>query len=385
MDFGSSSIKDIIMKYIRPLILLIFISASFSLSSQELNTSNQDHINQLIDSLIEQTIKVHNIPAISVGVIQNGEITIQKGFGFTKRGTKIKVDEHTNYQIASLSKMFTGIVANSLILEGKLDINQSISTYFPNKIDSKTKQKFEKITVRELLLHRSGIPRNSKSYKRKDGEPMVSLYSELNLLEDLKKIKIKKNKKFEYSNLGYAILAYILESASGLSYEELINLYVVDKYNLEKTSTNMPDLIATPYRKNKREIETKAWNTGKLTAASGIYSNVSDLTKLMLKQIEIYNTNEHEKNKNPIYLTRIKELRSDNNSSYGMGLWELKFIRGILYGHSGDMDGFASQYRFNSTQKTGVILLTSSGGKWIEYLIAEISAIIEDHEIKKRK
>ena len=369
----------------RKLILILQITIlliSINLYSQELNDSMDISVHDSIDKLVKQTVKANDIPSISIGLIQNGKVSFQKGYGLIKRGINEKVNEHTSYQIASLSKMFTGIIAKALVLEGKLDIEQSIVNYFPNGISLSTKKKFGDVTMRDLLLHRSGLPRNSKSYKRKDGEPMISAYTESHLLQDLKMVKIKNKGDYNYSNLGYAILGYIFEKSTDLTYEELLNNYVIDKFNLKRTSTRSFLPQASPYRKDKRKKETQAWNTGKLTPASGIFSNTFELSNLMVEQLKVYRSNEKDKLKSPLYLTGEKELRNDQNSYYGMGLWEFEFKRGILYGHSGDMDGFASQYRFNITTNTGVVLLTSSGGEWLEELTAEISRIIEENEMK---
>lgn len=308
-------------------------------------------------------------------------MTLQKGYGVIERGTPEKVDEHTCFQIASLSKTFTGIIANALILEGRLKIDESITSYLPEELLEKEKKKLEPITIRDLLLHRSGIQRNSKSYKRKDGEPMKKPYTRSHLIKDLEKIKIKKWGQYNYSNLGYAVLGYILEKVGGLTYEELLKKYVTDKYQLAKTSTYPFQPQAIAYRKDKRDIKTEAWQTGLLTPASGVYSNINDLTKLMTEQLKIYRKQEPDKLESPLYLTKEKDFRGDDESYYGMGLWEFEFDRGILYGHSGDMDGFASQYRFNVTTNTGCVLLTSSGGDWTDRLIAEISKIIEEYAI----
>lgn len=361
-------------------LLLILCFIAFNLEAQEIS---QNKINEAIDSLIHSTIQTHDIPAISIGVIQDGKISIQKGYGYTKRQTGVPVDENTVYQIASLSKMFTGIIARSLILENKLVLNQSISFYLKDKIDSKTAKKLSTIQVKDIFFHRSGIPRNSKTHKRRDGEPMLSKYTEKHLLADLKKMKIRKYGKFKYSNLGYSIIGYILESASGLTYEELCKQYVIQKFNLVNTTISNPFQSATPYRKDNRTVETKAWNTGKMTPASGIYSTTADLSKLMVEQLKAYRSNPIDKDTNPLNLTNPKELKGNSNNSnsyYGMGLWELKYHRGMLYGHSGDMDGFASQYQFNSTQDTGVVLLTSSGGPWLGILIAQINQLIENNK-----
>lgn len=372
------------MRKLAAFIPIIPLLITFNVHAQELNDSSDTPVLHSLDELIKQTVESNDIPSISIGVIENGEITFQKGYGVLERGTAKEVDEKTSYQIASLSKMFTGIIANSLILEGKLQIDESISAYLPEELSDKHKEKLESITIKDLLLHRSGIHRDSKSYKRKDGEPMYSPYTITHLLKDLEKAKTKRKRRYNYSNVGYAILGRILEDASGLSYEELLRKYVTDQYGLSKTSIHPFSPQAIPYRKDDRLTKTKPWNTGLLTPASGIYSNVEDLTKLMVEQLKVYKRGKNGEPilDSPLYLTKIKDFRGNEESYYGMGLWEFKFDRGVLFGHSGDMDGYASQYRFNQTTNTGFVLLTSSGGDWTEKLIAKASKIIEEHALK---
>lgn len=210
----------------------LLLSASISFPIQVFGQSDINDVHESIDSLIQSTKEEHNIPSIVVGVIQNGKVTFQMGYGVLERGTGKKVDKKTNYQIASLSKMFTGIIANSLILEGKLKINESVAAYLPETLSDKDRTKFESITLKDILLHRSGIHRDSKSYKRKDGEPMDAPYTKANLIIDLEKAKTKRRGRYSYSNVGYAVLGNILENVSGLSYEELLKKYVTNQYGL---------------------------------------------------------------------------------------------------------------------------------------------------------
>lgn len=367
------------MKYLNQSIYLSIIVIFLSLTAQAQNPSYTE-VQIRIDSLIRQSMQDHTIPALSVGLIQEGNITLTKGYGSLNRNTQQQTSAQTHYQIASLSKTFTGIIANSLIAEGKLDPEASIAQYLPETIPVEIRKKFTQSTVKELFLHRAGIPRNSLSYQRIDGDPMLAEYSENHLLQDLEALTLDKSMGYEYSNLGYAILGYVLENASGLPYEELLQQYVVQAYQLERTSTEQPRQLTTPYRKDDRNTETSPWNTGKLTPASGIYSTVDDLSRLMQSQLAVYCRQDKQ---HPLYLTRIKAPRGDDSSYYGMGLWEFPFQRGLLYGHSGDMDGFASQYRFNSSQNCGVVLLTSSGGKWIGQLAAQISRFLEEHAMQQ--
>lgn len=371
------------MKKTYKITFLLYLSISISFFIPIFGQSDIDDVHETIDSLVQSTKEKNEIPSIVIGVIQNGKVTFHKGYGVLERGTARKVDNKTTYQIASLSKMFTGIIANSLILEGKLKINESIAAYLPEDLSDKDRKKFESITLKDILLHRSGIQRDSKSYKRKDGEPMESPYTKTDLIRDLEKVRTRKKVRYSYSNVGYAILGNILENVSGLSYEELLQNYVTDQYGLSNTSIYLSTPVATPYRKDDRFTKTEPWNTGLLTPASGIYSNVDDMTKLMTEQLKIYRmSNDATMLNSPLYLTKEKDFRGDGESYYGMGLWEFEFDRGVLFGHSGDMDGYASQYRFNKTTNTGVVLLTSSGGNWTNQLIAEVSKIIEEHAIK---
>ncbi len=355
----------------------MFLFIPFLLSAQT------ELLKQEVESLITNTILENDIPSLSVGLIYKGDTILLKGYGSIKRGSDSKVDENTVYQIASLSKMFTGIIANNLVTNGQLNLENSITNYLPKELSEKTKTKLKPIKVVDLLLHRSGLPRDSKVFKRKDGEPMAIGYSEKELLLDLEKIKLKSEsgKKYEYSNLGYALIGYILERTSGESYEQLLDKYVVKKIKLENTSAvrsmNSSLSIAVPYRKESRKVETRYWETGKFVSASGIYSTVSDLSKILVNQLEAYNRFESKKVSDPLVLTQVKGSRGREGSYYGMGLFEDKTKRGLLYGHRGDMDGYASEYSFNPAKNTGVILLTSSGGEWIGLLSARISKILE--------
>ncbi len=367
----------------RHLLLLSFVTIIvFPLTAQDSNHSVTNEIIQQAESLITQTMDENDIPALSVCLIYDGKKLLSKGYGVKKRNFQETVHENTLYQIASLSKTHTGIIANNLVNEGKLNLENSIINYLPNTLTKKTIKKLKKIKVKDILMHRSGMPRDSKVIKRQDGEPMISGYTEEQLLLDLQKITLKNKpgKKYRYSNLGYAVMGYILERASGLSYAELLKKYITDKYGLQSTSTLLSEKdkskIATPYRKEFRGMETKPWKAGKLIPASGIYSCTSDLSKLMLMQLKTYQEEKH--SNNPLILTRNKHQIKKSASSYGFGLFETETSRGILYGHRGDMDGFASEYSFNPSRNTGVILLTSSGGDWLGILAAKINKLLEE-------
>ena len=172
------------------------------------------------------------------------------------------------------------------------------------------------------------------------------------------------------------MIGYLLERASGKPYESLLQEYICrpngmlsTTSDLEKAKTNHLAVPYMPYRKGK---ETIPWEMGKLSSAGGIFSSVQDLSKLMAAQLEAYRQFLGANVENPFVLTRHKvPFNPSGRPYYGFGCFEDHFDRDsalIFYGHSGDVDGFASEYNFFPNQDVGLILLTSKGGRWFSEL-----------------
>lgn len=324
-----------------------------------------------IDQLLEKYIKEYDVPALSIGIVQDGKTTyINKGT--YKRNSSETIDENSAFQIASLSKTFTGIIINQLIQENKLELNASIVNYLPAHYSKKLTEKLESITIRDILHHRSGLRRNSKVLNRKDNEPVLYDYSAADFEKDLKRMRIKKKKEFEYSNFGYAFLGYIAELVTNKSYEELLKEYVTDIYGLDNTAIDLalrPDLVQS-YRKHKRQVEIVPYVMGKLSPATAIYSSSADLSNLIRHQLSSYKDNEG----GALILTKDMHLISkDHSVSYGYGLFD--WGNGS-HGHGGDMDGYSSDYCFNPEEQFGFAYLTSCGGKWVGQMSREIYQIL---------
>lgn len=369
------------------LAVMVCTAHHFCIAQNELNTAatNKDHLSEvspknkaLVDWVgrkIDSVRQKNKIPAISVGIIKDGKILFSGGFGLHNlKGTR-KASEISIYQIASDTKKMTGIIANNLANEEKLKLDEPIIGYLGNSIEKEAQKRLGGITLRQLLTHKSGLPYRQPTMKRKDGEPLLIPYTEQDLLTDLNNVALKSEPgtKFGYSNFGYAVAGYICEKASGEKYGELVDRYISKAYQMPNTTISLTEEqsknLATPYRKENRTMETKPFIMGKLAAAGGVYSTISDLTNLMLHQIDAYANYTLQRKSNPLILHEKPYEREDG---YGFGLGKKVFENGIQFGHGGDLDGFASAYLFSPEYKSGVILLTSSGGKWVGQMEKEI-------------
>ncbi len=351
-----------------------------------------DEFDNWLNEKVQTTMKENKIPAISIGIIRNGKLERSQGFGIMKRGNGAKVNGKSIYQIGSLSKTFTGIIANNLIIEGKLNPENGIDFYLDKVLNDQSKIMYHKVKLKHLMNHSAGIPRSASliSRERKGNDYWIKGYNEKSFLTDLNQVKLiyEPGTKWEYSNFAYIILGYICEQASGESYDDLLKKYITDKFDMQNTVVTLSeiqkDLMPTPYMKRDKFKETKAFIMGKATPASALFSNIDDLSKLMLEHLSTYRALNNTSTKNPLLLTNnVVATGMIEGLSYGTGLFMDGSKSGVTYGHGGDIDGFASDYRFAPDENSGVIILTSSGGRWVHNFTSEIFDMLRALDLER--
>ena len=163
----------------------------------------------------------------SVAVAKNGELIYTKTVGLADVENNIKANQHTKYRIGSISKSFTAVLVLKAVEEEKVKLDQSIYKWFP-KI-----KKSKKITIKQLLTHRSGIHNFTENES----------YSLWNTQSKQKMIAIivnggtdfKPGSKAQYSNSNFVLLSFILEKIYRKSYTELIQEYIAEPIGLSNT------------------------------------------------------------------------------------------------------------------------------------------------------
>jgi CubicO group peptidase (beta-lactamase class C family) len=359
--------------------MMMFIKKAFLLSlllSLSLLHGQPDltQIQQLVDS----TREAENVPAISLGIVHRGQTYFVNG-GVLEHTHPSPVDEHSIYQIASLGKPLVGLVANALLLENKIKIDQPITGFLEPKFSNKRWAKLEQITLRHLLHHTAGLPHDvAHAYRRKDGEPYDYIYQEKDFYADLARVKLKSPGKYQYSNFGFALAAFLLEQATKTPYPKLVEQYLSGPLKMADTSPNPASdqlrRLVTPYRKDDRSVPTGYWTMGKMAPPSGWYSTTHDMCQLLQVQIQAYRRYQEDQVITPMIISHDLHTKGkDPRDAYGYGIqaWD-----NTLFGHAGDMDGFASFYTFYPAQNYGFVLLTSSGEDWIMPLVGRLHGIL---------
>ena len=144
----------------------------------------------------------------SVLVAKNGEVIFSKGYGMADLEWSVPNSPTTRFNIASMTKQFTA--ASILLLEdrGKLRPDDSVKKYLPDAPAS-----WDKVTIYHLLTHTSGISGDAARYE--PGIPDKLIFND-------KPLTFQPGERWEYTNLGYIVLGYLIERISGQTYEEFI-------------------------------------------------------------------------------------------------------------------------------------------------------------------
>ena len=267
----------------------------------------------------------------SVAVAKNGEIIYTKSVGYADVENNIKATEKSKYRIGSVSKSFTAVLVLKAVEERRIDLDQAIDKWFPAIANS------QKITVRHLLSHRSGIHdfTQDEDYLTWNTQPKTEKEM-LGIIENGGS-DFKPDRKAEYSNSNYVLLTYILEKTFSKPYSDLLQEYIVGPIGLTDTyvfgKTNPSDNECRSYRfLGSWTVENETDCTVPM-GAGAIVSTPTDLTKFA----------------DALFGGRLLsdeslEMMKNIKDGYGLGLFQISFEENNGYGHTGGIDGFKSVY-----------------------------------------
>ncbi len=364
------------IKYITASFLFLLIIGNFGFS-QTKNAGQMTKTVKRVESYLDKLEAVGFSGTVLVEL--NGQNLISKGYGFRNIDQKLKNTPDTIFDIGSITKQFTAAAIMKLEMQGKLSTEDKISKYFSDMPKDKSE-----ITIHQLLRHSSGLP-----------SVVGGDYDKISQSEFVEKVlnaplKFESGTSFFYSNVGYSLLAMIIEKVSGESYEQFLYENLWKPLNMESTGYIRPnfdkDLIATGYKDNEvwGKPNEKAWEKGApywhLKGNGGILSTTEDLYKWNSALLSDKILSKEAKEK----YYHLK-LRADENPNpyyaYGWDMFKTK-RNTFLARHNGtNRIFFADFYRYLDEGITIITLSNKSHQNFVKTNL-EISKIIFDPAYK---
>lgn len=325
-----------------------------------------------IDSYLSELQKVGFNGSVLIFI--DGEPLISKGYGFTNIEKQIANSPATVYDIGSITKQFTATAILKLEMLGKLSTEDKLSKYF----DSITEDK-ENITIHDLLRHQSGLISNvGGDYEKiSDEEFLKEVFSS--------KLKFEVGKGFGYSNVGYSLLAMIIEKVSEQDYEAYLYKELWKPAQMEMTGYSRPHFdrnkIAVGYYRNDSiwgKPTDKEWNNTSpywhLKGNGGILSTTEDLYKwdLALKSNLILSKEAKQK----LYHPKLRENESANSIyAYGWDVTQTERMTTEVW-HNGSNRIFYADFLRYIDEDITLIMLTNKSHPNFNNLCFDLSKMI---------
>lgn len=343
-----------------------------------------------IDSVAMLSLKTFDVPGIAVAVVKDGKIIHAKGYGVRSLNTKLPVDENTLFGIASNTKAFTVAALGILVDDGKIKWDDKVTDYIPEfkMYDPYVTAEF---TIRDLLTHRSGLGLGAGDLMF---WPDSNNFTKEEMIHNLRYLKPVSSfrTKYDYDNNLYMVAGEVIARVSGMSWENFIQKNILDAlgmtqsapaYDLLKDKSDVIDAHAPVDGVVKVIARDHNMN---LDAAGGIYSNLADMCKWIIMQMNdgVYDTDKkllnaatHEEMWTPQTIIPVHGETPYNThfASYGLG-WFLSDVHGYKQcTHTGGLAGIVTQVTLIPELKLGIIVFTNqqSGAAF-----ASVTNIIKD-------
>lgn len=309
-----------------------------NVQSQKLNNAKLDNLFKALND--------KNLFMGSISISKNGNQIYSNSIGKADIANNISLFANTKFRIGSTTKIFTSALVLKAVELKKISLDQTINSFFPTIVNS------QKITIRNLLNHRSGIhellaaDEFANGYtEAKSQEEMVSIISKF-------PSDFKPNSKADYSNSNYYLLTLILEKTYKKTYSELLQEQIIKPLKLKNTYFGGKISIQNNecysyYFSDKWEKDSEGDMSVPL-GAGAIVSTPSDLTFFIEKLFQ-----------GKIISSESLKMMTQIQDKYGMGIFALPFYDKNGFVHRGQIDSFSSLLSYFPNEKLAIAIVTN--------------------------
>ena len=326
-----------------------------------------------IDRFVEKAMQIWNIPGLALAIVMDNQTLIAKGYGVREMDKPETADEHTLFAIGSNTKAFTATAMGLLVQDGKVAWDDPVTKYLPGfkMYDPHTT---ELLTIRDLLCHRAGLGTWAGDML------LMSKYSTEEIVRRIRHIPPEYGFRagYGYCNLLFITAGYVIETVSGLSWDDFIRQRIFEPLGMTDSVTNARLFgdrtnIARPHEdvKGKLQLVTQM-EEAHVGAAGTICASAADIAQWLRMQLaegcldgeQIVDPGIIAETRTPHTNIRLtpqerKLFPSRHFSAYGLG-WFLSDTNGrFIVRHTGGVDGMLSSVVMIPEEKIGIAVFTN--------------------------
>ena len=325
---------------------------------------------RMVQTWLDAQQAFERLPALSAGIVVDQQMVWRGAWGQTDHARQLPARSDTIYSICSISKLFTSVAVMQLAEAGKLTLEDDIGKWLPTFTMRRNDVDSGPITLRSLLMHSSGLPREASSNYWMT--PNVGFPTREEMLRGLSEqgTFIRASDHYQYSNLGMALLGEVVAAASGTSYEAYVQTQILDPLKLVDTRPTLPAAqwgarMAQGYGALQRDGTRRPlpiFDAAGLTPAAGFSSTVEDLGRFASWQFRLLKKGGREVLRAATLreMQRVQWTDPDGKNTWGLGFGVGRDVNTVVVGHSGVCPGYLSILSMAPAQDVAVIAMTSA-------------------------
>lgn len=341
-----------------------------------------------LEKSITELMELANCPGMAVAVVKKDKVIYSKGFGYRDIENKIPVTENTQFAIGSCTKAFTAAWMGNLMADEKLDLDKSPKDYSSN-IRFFNDEMNSGITLRDMLTHRTGLPRHDLSWYLFPGKSREELIQRIAFHEPSAKLR----EAYQYNNFMFMACGYVAEKVSGTSWDKAMSSEFFTKLGMAHSTSNLEAL--KKFEDRAIGYETRSDNTnhkqdyypiGWMSPAGAINSSALDMGQWLIAWLN-EGKYKGEQVLNPDFMREA--IRSQMVASSGFPgskhpdihlnnygfAWDLSSYRGhYRVEHGGNIDGFTASTCFYPSDDLGIVVLVNQNYSSIPSYVRNIIA-----------
>lgn len=369
----------------RRLLLVLLLSSFFTSPSF---SQKKPDVFKTLDTELEKARVALKTPGFAVAIVQKDQIVYAKGFGYKDVENQVPVTENTLFAIGSSSKAFTSAVLGVLRKDEKIDFDERPGKYIPELRFAEPWMN-EQIIVKDLMAHRTGLPRHDFSWFMFPSESKSELIKRIEFQEPFTGLR----QQWYYNNWMFFLQGEIGARLTGKSWEQNVKEIFFDKLGMTRSNFRIPEMEKDADKSFGYSVDldgkTKRmdyYNIAAMGPAGAINSSVSEMSNWLITWInggkfkgEQIIPEDYVKEAMSAQMvvaagTPSKEHPDVQFSNYGYG-WFLASYRGhYRVEHGGNIDGFSASASFFPTDSLGIMLLTNQNGSPLPNVVRNIIA-----------
>lgn len=321
------------------------------------------------EAWFDQAMVSEMVPAGTVAVVKGQDVVWEHAYGTANLETGREATPATTFSICSISKLFTSVGVMSLVEDGEVDLDAELSTYLPefNPV-SNDDVVAEPITIRGLLSHSAGLPREGTGtyWNTLDFPDPSELEARVNSLGRL----YTPFTNYQYSNIGMSLLGKVISTVSGKTFGEYIDSEIFSPLGLRTMETDLPveddGLYAIGYTDHDaqgKRSPVEPYTLNGLAPAAGLRASVRDLARFAAWQFRLLETGEHEVldrvTLRNMHRVHWMDPADPESRIYGLGFSHSKLGDTAVVGHGGYCLGHRSYFAMDTSEQVAVTAMVN--------------------------